>query len=240
MLPRFPSPGSEARIPWFWSCSAAILEETERCRLVEVLRGRVREEFGIDCMVELVPPHTLPQTSSGKISRTKARADFLLRSENLFTLPLASRSGMAEFVQDPKDDTPSARFLTVALTGGTGFIGRAVIRRLLQERVRVRALVRPASISSCFEAQGLSWIQGELGSDESLRRLVDGASVVIHCAGSVRGACEADFVPANVSGVEKIVQAAGESADSPTFSSDFLPGGQGARTLSLCRQQTTG
>jgi fatty-acyl-CoA synthase len=64
-------------------------EETERCRLVEVLRGRIREEFGIDCMVELVPPHTLPQTSSGKISRTKARADFLLRSENLFTLPLA-------------------------------------------------------------------------------------------------------------------------------------------------------
>jgi len=64
-------------------------EETERCRLVEVLRGRVREEFGIDCMVELVPPHTLPQTSSGKISRTKARADFMLRSQNLFTLPLA-------------------------------------------------------------------------------------------------------------------------------------------------------
>jgi fatty-acyl-CoA synthase len=64
-------------------------EETERCRLVEVLRGRVRVEFGIDCMVELVPPHTLPQTSSGKISRTKARADFLLRNENLFTLPLA-------------------------------------------------------------------------------------------------------------------------------------------------------
>jgi len=64
-------------------------EDTERCRLVEVLRGRVRKEFGIDCMVELVPPHTLPQTSSGKISRTKARADFLLRNENLFTLPLA-------------------------------------------------------------------------------------------------------------------------------------------------------
>ena len=64
-------------------------EESERCRLVEVLRGRVREEFGIDCMVELVPPHTLPQTSSGKISRTKARADFLLRNQNLFTLPIA-------------------------------------------------------------------------------------------------------------------------------------------------------
>jgi nucleoside-diphosphate-sugar epimerase len=123
----------------------------------------------------------------------------------------------AEFVQDPKDDTPSARFLTVALTGGTGFIGRAVIRRLLQERVRIRALVRPASISSCFEAQGLSWIQGQLGNDESLRQLLDGASVVIHCAGSVRGASEADFVPANVSAVEKIVQVVRDSADPRRF-----------------------
>lgn len=60
-----------------------LLDEKERARLVEVLRGRVREEFGIDCTVELVPPHTLPQTSSGKISRTKARADFLQRNQDL-------------------------------------------------------------------------------------------------------------------------------------------------------------
>jgi nucleoside-diphosphate-sugar epimerase len=123
----------------------------------------------------------------------------------------------AEFVQDPKDDALSTRFLTVALTGGTGFIGRAVIRRLLQERVRIRALVRPSSISSCFEASGLSWICGELVSDESLRRLLDGASVVIHCAGSVRGAAEADFVPVNVSAVEKIVQVVRDSTDPRRF-----------------------
>lgn len=62
--------------------------EMERDRLVEALRGRVREEFGIDCMVELVPPHTLPQTSSGKISRTMARAGFLHRNQDLFPAPL--------------------------------------------------------------------------------------------------------------------------------------------------------
>jgi fatty-acyl-CoA synthase len=61
---------------------------TERDRLVQALRGRVREEFGIDCMVELVPPHTLPQTSSGKISRSMARADFLRRNRDLFSSPL--------------------------------------------------------------------------------------------------------------------------------------------------------
>jgi nucleoside-diphosphate-sugar epimerase len=107
--------------------------------------------------------------------------------------------------------------LTVAVTGGTGFIGRAVIRRLLQGNLRVRALVRPASLSSCFASRGLSWIPGELSSEESLRKLVDGASAVIHCAGSVRGASEADFVPANVTGVEKIMQATRELKNSPRF-----------------------
>jgi fatty-acyl-CoA synthase len=60
------------------------LDEKDRGLLLETLRGSVREEFGIDCMVELVPPHTLPQTSSGKLSRTLARADFLKRNPDLF------------------------------------------------------------------------------------------------------------------------------------------------------------
>ena len=33
--------------------------------------------MGIDCYVELVPPHTLPRTSSGKLSRSKARQNFI-------------------------------------------------------------------------------------------------------------------------------------------------------------------
>jgi fatty-acyl-CoA synthase len=63
-------------------------DEKERCRLVEVLRGRIKEEFGIDCIVELVPPHTLPQTSSGKISRTMARSDYLRRNQKISPTPL--------------------------------------------------------------------------------------------------------------------------------------------------------
>ncbi len=53
--------------------------EAERILLVDNLRRRVREEFGFDCCVELVPPRTLPQTSSGKLSRTAARKSFLER-----------------------------------------------------------------------------------------------------------------------------------------------------------------
>lgn len=124
---------------------------------------------------------------------------------------------MTEPVRESRIDAPSAHVTTVAITGGTGFIGKSLIYRFLQENIRVRALVRPASISSCFNAPGLSWIHGELNSEESLGQLLDGASAVVHCAGSVRGASVSDFVPANVSGVEKIARMARSSADSPRF-----------------------
>jgi fatty-acyl-CoA synthase len=46
----------------------------ERTRLREAIKARVRAITGMNCIVELVPPRTLPRTSSGKLSRSKARA----------------------------------------------------------------------------------------------------------------------------------------------------------------------
>jgi fatty-acyl-CoA synthase len=48
-----------------------------RLKLVGRLRNQVRVELGIDCYVELVPAHTLPRTSSGKLSRSKAKLNFI-------------------------------------------------------------------------------------------------------------------------------------------------------------------
>ena len=42
-------------------------------------RGKLRG-LGINCYIELAPPRTLPRTSSGKLSRARAKADFLDRS----------------------------------------------------------------------------------------------------------------------------------------------------------------
>jgi fatty-acyl-CoA synthase len=49
----------------------------ERSRLRDDIRERVRAITGITPVVELVPPRTLPRTSSGKLSRTKARNLYL-------------------------------------------------------------------------------------------------------------------------------------------------------------------
>jgi len=47
--------------------------------LAERLQQEISAEFGIQCLVELVPPHTLPRTSSGKLSRSTAAKEFLQR-----------------------------------------------------------------------------------------------------------------------------------------------------------------
>jgi fatty-acyl-CoA synthase len=49
----------------------------ERGRLRNDIRERVHAITGISPVVELVPPRTLPRTSSGKLSRTKARSLYL-------------------------------------------------------------------------------------------------------------------------------------------------------------------
>ncbi|MGI9286835.1 MAG: fatty acyl-AMP ligase [Pseudomonadales bacterium] len=49
----------------------------KRVDLIDRLTGTVRIELGIDCYVELVPLHTLPRTSSGKLSRSRARQNFI-------------------------------------------------------------------------------------------------------------------------------------------------------------------
>lgn len=52
-------------------------DDAERAKLRDQIRDRVRAITGMNCVVELVPPRTLPRTSSGKLSRSKARKLYL-------------------------------------------------------------------------------------------------------------------------------------------------------------------
>lgn len=53
---------------------------TDRQSLTSRLQRLVYMAFGVNCLVELVPPHTLPRTSSGKLSRFAARQGFIQRT----------------------------------------------------------------------------------------------------------------------------------------------------------------
>jgi len=69
------TPGGEETPAVLVQCRTS--DEAERVRLREEIRERVRSVTGMNCVVELVPPRTLPRTSSGKLSRAKARNLYL-------------------------------------------------------------------------------------------------------------------------------------------------------------------
>ncbi|RVT40338.1 fatty acyl-AMP ligase [Sphingobium algorifonticola] len=69
------TPGGEEAPAVLVHCRTS--DNDERSRLRNEIRERVRAITGMNCVVELVPPRTLPRTSSGKLSRSKARNLYL-------------------------------------------------------------------------------------------------------------------------------------------------------------------
>lgn len=71
----------------------------------------------------------------------------------------------------------------IALTGATGFIGRAVLNSLLAEGHAVQCLTRREN--ALPRRPGVTEIHGDLEDEAALARLVDGAHAVIHAAGGL-------------------------------------------------------
>lgn len=93
---------------------------------------------------------------------------------------------------------------TLAITGGTGFVGKTIIRLALEQGFAVRALTRRP-----LKAQdGVTWIEGELSYPASLRNIAYGADAVIHIAGVVNAPDKAGFEAGNVAGTLAMVEAA--------------------------------
>ena len=69
------TPGGEETPAVLVQCRTS--DTDERGRLRDLIRERVRAITGMNCVIELVPPRSLPRTSSGKLSRAKARNLYL-------------------------------------------------------------------------------------------------------------------------------------------------------------------
>lgn len=112
---------------------------------------------------------------------------------------------------------PESGRRVIALTGGTGFIGSAVLRRLVESNWQVRALYRPRGRRTLPQSAHVEWLAGELHDEAILAQLVAGVDAVIHCAGAVRGASCADFDRVNEDGVRRVVEATARESPSARF-----------------------
>ncbi len=104
---------------------------------------------------------------------------------------------------------------SVAVTGATGFIGGALVRRLVAEGWRVRVLVRHLPTNPDLAALPIETVLGSLDDRESLRELVRGTHAVVHTAGLVKARSRKEFFDANAAGVARLAEAAAEQSPGP-------------------------
>jgi uncharacterized protein YbjT (DUF2867 family) len=75
----------------------------------------------------------------------------------------------------------------ILVTGGTGTLGRQVVPRLQAAGRDVRVLSRRTREA----ADGIEYVTGDLLKDEGTQAAVDGAGIIVHCAGGRKGDDEA-------------------------------------------------
>lgn len=92
---------------------------------------------------------------------------------------------------------------TIAITGGTGFVGRHVIAAVRDAGHSVRALARRPQENE----KGLVWVPGALEDQKALDRLVSGADAVIHLAGLIKALTPHQFFAANRDGTGRLLAA---------------------------------
>ena len=96
------------------------------------------------------------------------------------------------------------------VTGGTGFVGAAVIRELLAHGHRIRALVRPGSDRRNLAGLAVETAEGRLEDPASLARATAGADALFHVAADYRlwAPDPAPMMAANVAGTVALMTAA--------------------------------
>jgi dihydroflavonol-4-reductase len=98
------------------------------------------------------------------------------------------------------------------VTGGSGFIGQALVRALVARGDAVRALVRSRSRAESLAELGCEVVEGDLLSEADLASAIEGCDAAFHLAGVYRVGISAEERPAmllaNVTATERVLDAA--------------------------------
>jgi dihydroflavonol-4-reductase len=103
--------------------------------------------------------------------------------------------------------------MKVFVTGGTGFVGSAVIRKILASGHTVHALVRPGANTRMLEGLSVERFSGDLSDEAVLYQGMEGCNWVFHVAAlyAYWGYTWDDFYQSNVEGTRRVLEAAVKS-----------------------------
>jgi uncharacterized protein YbjT (DUF2867 family) len=97
-----------------------------------------------------------------------------------------------------------AKIRTLAVTGGTGFVGSHLLRLARAQGYDVRALCRGWKPPE----DEIAWVDGALDRPATLVKLATGADAIVHLAGAINAPSRAAFEAVNVAGTANMIDAA--------------------------------
>jgi nucleoside-diphosphate-sugar epimerase len=107
----------------------------------------------------------------------------------------------------------------VLVTGASGFIGRHLVRHLIDRGCQVSCLARATSRIDELRSAGAQLVMGNMTDPAIIARALalSQARIVFHLAGLLKALRTDDFLRVNAGGVESVAAACADRADPPVF-----------------------
>jgi dihydroflavonol-4-reductase len=105
--------------------------------------------------------------------------------------------------------------MNVLLTGGSGFVGGALARYLVERGDSVRALVRLTSRTDALRALGVQLVQGDFETGAGLDAALEGVELVYHLAGVTKAKNEEGYKRGNAEGTRLLALAIARQSRPP-------------------------
>ena len=118
----------------------------------------------------------------------------------------------------------------ILVTGGTGFVGGNLIRRLRQEGLPVRSLARHPDRVQPLKDLGVEVVPGDIADKVSLEKAAEGIERVIHLVGIIQETQGVTFRGVHVEGTRNVIEAARKAGVRHFFHQSALGTRPGAKS----------
>jgi len=118
----------------------------------------------------------------------------------------------------------------ILVTGGTGFVGSNLVRRLRKADLALRAVVRNPGKAQALKDIGVDVVEGDISDKASLEKAAEGCERVVHLVGIIQETAGADFRNVHVEGTRNVLEAARKAGARHFFYQSALGTRPGAKS----------